>query len=205
MSRSHVIYHRIVGPFGRIFSTTSCLIVWATCLMAQDRAIDVQRSTITIHVGKAGLFSVAGHEHCVEAPISSGVVHESEPQRVEFRVEAAKMQVKADPKIDAKTRAEIQKDMQEKVLESSRFPEILFRSWRVEKQAESRWRVDGALTLHGITKQISASVTRSGEAYTGSATLRQTDFGIEPITAFGGAVKVKNDLEIHFRISTASE
>ena len=64
-------------------------------------------------MGKAGLFSVAGHEHWVEAPISSGIVNESEPGYVEFRVEAAKMQVKPDLNVDAKTQAEIQKDMQE--------------------------------------------------------------------------------------------
>ena len=179
----------------------SWLIVCTTaCLTAQDMPIDIQRSTITIHVGKAGLFSVAGHEHWVEAPISSGIVNESEPWRVEFRVEAAKMQVKPDPKVDAKTQAEIQKDMQEKVLESSRFPEILFRSSRVEKQAEGRWRVDGALTLHGMTKQISIPVTRSGDAYAGRTTLSQTDFGIKPITAGGGIVKVKNELDIEFRV-----
>jgi len=32
---------------------------------AQDIAIDIQRSTITIHVGKAGLLSVAGHDHTI--------------------------------------------------------------------------------------------------------------------------------------------
>ena len=37
--------------------------------MAQERAIDTQRSTITIHVGKAGLLSMAAHEHWVSAPV----------------------------------------------------------------------------------------------------------------------------------------
>ena len=44
---------------------------------AQDTAIDVQRSTITIHVGKAGLLSAAGHDHSISAPISSGTIRES--------------------------------------------------------------------------------------------------------------------------------
>jgi hypothetical protein len=49
------------------------------------------------------------------------------------------------------------------------------------------------------------SVLRSGNAYTGRATLRQTDFGMKPITAAGGTVKVKNELEIEFRVVTQSE
>ena len=32
---------------------------------AQDTVIDTQRSTIAIHVGKAGLFSAAGHDHTI--------------------------------------------------------------------------------------------------------------------------------------------
>jgi hypothetical protein len=66
----------------------------ATLLTAQERAIDAQRSVITVHVGKAGVFSVAGHEHWVEAPISSGLFKESAPANVEFRAQAARMRVK---------------------------------------------------------------------------------------------------------------
>jgi hypothetical protein len=40
----------------------------------QEKAIDTQRSSLTIHVGKAGLLSAAGHEHWVNAPIASGTV-----------------------------------------------------------------------------------------------------------------------------------
>jgi hypothetical protein len=74
---------------------------------AQETPIDTARSTITIHAGKAGLLSSAGHDHWISAPISSGVIRDS---GVEFKVETAKMLVKPDPKVDAKTRATIQKD-----------------------------------------------------------------------------------------------
>jgi len=33
--------------------------------MAQERAIDEQRSTITVHVGKSGLLSAAAHDHTI--------------------------------------------------------------------------------------------------------------------------------------------
>src|SRR5229473_7889181 len=86
-------------------------------LSAQDKTIDVQRSTITIHVGKAGLFSAAGHEHWVSAPTSSGKFNDSTNPRVEFKVATAKMVVKPDPKVDEKTRAQVQKDMEELTLQ----------------------------------------------------------------------------------------
>ncbi len=49
-------------------------IVVAAPLMAQEKAIDTQRSTITIHVGKSGLLSGAAHDHTINAPISSGTI-----------------------------------------------------------------------------------------------------------------------------------
>jgi hypothetical protein len=39
---------------------------------AQPHNIDTQKSTLTIHVGKTGVFSGLGHEHEVRAPIHSG-------------------------------------------------------------------------------------------------------------------------------------
>lgn len=167
-------------------------------LWAQEVPIDVSRSTITIHVGKAGLFSVAGHEHWVNAPIASGSLDETNP-KVNFTVETARMTVKPDPKVDAKTQAQIQKDMEEMTLEPGKYPEITFHSSRIEKSADG-WKVEGSLTLHGVTKTVSVNVTRKGEAYAGHTVLKQTDFGIKPISVGGGAVKVKNEIEIDFEI-----
>ena len=169
-------------------------------LAAQDKNIDVQRSTITIHVAKAGLLSMAGHDHWVNAPISSGVFNDSDAPRVEFKVATAKMTVKPDPKVDSKTQAVIQKDMEEMTLEITKYPEITFRSSRVDKVGDGQWRVEGTLTLHGVSKPVSVSVKRNGEVYTCHTVLKQTDFGIKPISVAGGTIKVKNELEIDFQI-----
>jgi polyisoprenoid-binding protein YceI len=168
-------------------------------LMAQEKPIDTQRSTITIQVGKSGLFSAAAHDHIVDAPISSGTISESGTPRIEFRVETAKMSVRPDAKIDAKDQATIQTHMQEMTLETKRFPEITFRSVRIDKLAEGEWRVDGDLSLHGVTKRISLNVKKTGESYATHAVLKQTDFGIKPLSIGGGAIKVKNELEIDFQ------
>lgn len=179
-------------------SLVATLLVFAVSAKAQDKAIDVQQSTITVHVGKTGIFSIAGHEHTVDAPIEGGALNESEASpRVEFRVAAAKMQLRAEGD-DKKNGAELQQTMQEKVLESAKYPEISFRSSSVEKSGENAWRVKGNLMLHGMTKPIEVSVKKEGSAYTGNATIKQTDFGIQPINV-GGVVKVKNELQIAFR------
>jgi len=167
---------------------------------ADDTKIDVQRSVITIHVGKAGLLSAAGHEHWINAPISSGTIRESPSPHVEFTVETAKMTVKPDPKVDAKDQATIQKDMEEMTLDTRKFPEITFRSSRVDKLADGQWKVEGDLSLHGVTKPVSLTVKRNGDSYTTRIVLKQTDYGIKPIVVGGGVIKVKNEVEIDFQI-----
>ncbi len=166
-------------------------------LAAQDKSIDVQHSTLTIHVRKAGLFSAAGHDHWVNAPIASGAYNDSQ---IEFKVNAASMEVKPDPKVNAKDQAQIQMDMQQMALDSSKYPEIAFRSSRVAKTADGQWKVEGMLTLHGATEPVQVEVRRSGDAYTGRVSIKQTDFGIKPISVGGGLVKVKDELEIEFQI-----
>jgi polyisoprenoid-binding protein YceI len=177
-----------------VFSTT------LSRLVAQDLVIDSERSTVTIRVGRAGLFSAAGHDHWVLAPIASGRLRESAPQHVEFTVETAKMTVKPDPKVDAKTQAQIQNDMEEITLEIRKYPAIAFQSTKIEPAGQGKWRVEGTLSLHGVTRPISLTVERSGEAYTSHTVLKQTDFGIKPVSIGGGVVKVKNEVDIEFQI-----
>ncbi len=165
---------------------------------AQDIPIDPEHSTITIHVGKTGLLSAAGHEHWVNAPIAKGVINTSEP-RVEFTVNTREMTVKPDPKVDAKTQEQIQQDMQDMTLESGKFPRIGFVSQKVERDG-SAWKVEGTLTLHGVSKTVRLNVTKDGNAYVAHTTLKQTDYGIKPVSVGGGMVKVKDQVDIEFRI-----
>jgi polyisoprenoid-binding protein YceI len=174
-------------------------IVAAAPLVAQEKAIDTQRSTITIHVGKSGLLSAAAHDHTITAPISSGTILESGTPHIEFRVETAKMTVQPDPKIDAKDQATIQTHMEEMTLETKTFPQITFRSSHVQK-LDGQWKVDGDLSLHGVTKSISLTVKQAGEPYTTHTVLKQSDFGIKPLSIGGGTIKVKNEVQIDFQI-----
>ncbi len=167
---------------------------------SRERVLDTQRSTIVIHVGKSGLLSGAAHDHTIIAPISSGTVQESAAPHIEFKIETANMTVKPDPKIDAKDQATIQTHMEEMVLETKKYPEIAFRSSRIERIADGQWKVEGDLSLHGVTKPVSLNVKQGGDSWTTHTVLRQTDFGIKPISIGGGMIKVKNEVEIDFQI-----
>lgn len=168
-------------------------------LAAQELAIDTARSSITIHVEKAGLLSAAAHDHWVSARIAAGTIDEAGGW-VAFKVLSAALVVRPDPKVDAKTRDQIQQDMQKMTLESGRFPEIAFRSTHVGAAGAGQFKVDGALTLHGVTKGVNVVVKHAGEAWTGHTAIRQTDFGIKPISIGGGIIRIRDAVDIDFEI-----
>ncbi len=163
------------------------------------REIDIQKSVMTVRVFKSGLFSAFGHEHEISAPIQQGRFSESD-RSVDLTVDARQMRV-VDKDVSDKDRAEIQETMLgAKVLDSSQFPEIRFRSSAVEPAGEGRWMVAGDLTLHGRTNPVKLQVQAKNGHYQGAAQLKQRDFGIEPISVGGGAVKVKDELRVEFDI-----
>jgi polyisoprenoid-binding protein YceI len=168
---------------------------------AQPKPIDVKQSAITIHVGRAGLFSAFGHDHVVRAPIAKGTIDES-PKRpqVEFHVNARELKV-MDPDVKPEERAEIQRDMLgPKVLDSDKYPEIRFRTTSIERGGEGKWKISGELTLRGETRPVRATVTGESGQYRGTAKLKQTEFGIKPVSAAGGTIKTKDELRIEFEL-----
>lgn len=182
--------------FARYSPLLLALALHTSSALSAEHAIDTAHSKLTIHVGKAGLFSAAGHEHTVVAPIEQGTIDEAEPARVRFTVKASALEVQPEP-----DQAEVQKTMQSTVLGSDRYPEIRFESTSVRKVGDNRWTVTGNLTLHGATKTVIAEVQKAADVFTGEAHFRQSDFGIRPVTAAGGTVKVKDELKLSFVIS----
>lgn len=181
----------------RLFLTRLLAFFGSDALFGAQKKIDSDHSFLTIHVGKSGLLSAAGHEHTVVGPIADGTIDDGETARIRFRVKADLLMV-----LPEEHQNEIQHSMQEHVLESFRFPEITFTSDSVEPASKDSWIVSGNLMLHGTVKPIKAAVQRIEGKYVGTATIKQTDFGIQPISAVGGTVKVKNELKIEFAVST---
>jgi polyisoprenoid-binding protein YceI len=177
--------------------------VFISAVSASAQPIDTAKSVLRIHVGKAGLFSAAGHEHWVTAKIEKGELATGDDPHVAFTVDARKMMVEPDEKVSASDQAEIQRTMQTKVLESDKYPEIIFRSTAVKSTGPNAYVVTGELNLHNKSKPVRVDVRNENGAYTGHARIKQTDFGIQPVKVGGGLVKVKDELEIEFTVVPA--
>ena len=88
------------------------------------------------------------------------------------------------------------------------YPEIVFESKSVSasKIYEGTYRVtiEGLLTLHGETgtEKLDANVTVAGGHVraNGELTIRQTEYGIKPVSVAGGSLKIKDELKITFDI-----
>jgi polyisoprenoid-binding protein YceI len=181
-----------------VLGVTGFVIAASMSLLSADRAIDIGRSRLRIHVGKAGLFSAVGHDHWVTAPFAAGSFNDNDLPQVAFTVDARKLTLVEDDKLNPRQQAEVQRTMHVKVLESESYPLISFHSTKIERAGVDRWIVSGELTLHGQSRPILADVRSGDGAYTGHSKIKQTDFGISPVSVAGGVVKVKNELEIEF-------
>ena len=171
-----------------------------TPLSAQSqREIDVAKSVLTVRVYKSGLFSAFAHDHEIRAPFQNGTFNELKPS-VEFQVDSRELKV-LDPDGSENERSQVQHTMLgPKVLDSEQFKEIRFRSTSIEAAGPNKWMVSGDLTLHGQTHPLKLEVEGANGHYRGSAKLKQTEFGISPVTIGGGSIKVKDDVRIEFEI-----
>jgi polyisoprenoid-binding protein YceI len=178
------------------------LVVWAAAASAQQRAIDSEKSVVTVRVYKAGLLSPLGHNHEIAAPIAGGAV-DTTARQIELHMNADAMQVR-DADISDKDRAEIRKTMLgPEVLEAERYPEIVFRSTGAEPAGADSWKVLGDLTVHGQTRPVAVEVRETGGHYVGTSRFKQTAFGIKQVKVAGGAIRVKDEIRIEFDIQLA--
>jgi polyisoprenoid-binding protein YceI len=181
------------------FSFMLLLVMSAAHLaLGQARSIDPGRSSITVLVSRSGLFSFLGDNHTIQAPIASGTLDEVR-QAVQLEIEAAQMKV-LDSNLPAAKRAEVQQRMLgAEVLDVAHYPHIVFRSTSITRNDQTLV-IRGVLDLHGHEEPVEIRAVTAGDGYRGSAMVRQTRFGIQPIKFAGGTVRVKDEVRIEFTI-----
>ncbi len=174
-------------------------------------SIDGSKSTFTVRAFATGLLSAFGHNPTIAIPDFEGQIFFN-PEAVEqstlrLVVHAASLKVTDD--IREKDRAEINRTMQEQVLESDSYPEIIYESSRLtaSRVGEGQYwgTLDGELTLHGVNRKqsVPVRVAISGDELraTGEFSVRQSDYEIRPVSAAAGTVKLKDELKLSFDIS----
>ena len=159
------------------------------------KAVDCQ-----VTVSPEGVASSMGHIVDLQVTTSSFDVGEDDIITAEFDATSLKV-VSEGPKPSDRT--EIEKNAA-KTLEANKYSKITFRSTSVQRDGD-RARIEGDLTLHGVTKPISAQARNDGEHWKAEVTLDQRDFGIKPYSAMLGALKVKPQVQIKISVPEPGE
>jgi len=178
----------------------------------QGYTVMSEGSAVRVHVGKSGMLSFAGHTHEIAARVEGTVVADPADlarSSVSLSFDAKAIEVVASPDEPAKDIPPVQARMAgPDVLDVSQFPSITFRSRSVSGKQVSpglyEIQVTGDVTLHGVSRSLTlpmrVEVAAERLTATGKTVLRQADFGMKPVSAGGGTVKVKNEVEIDYRI-----
>lgn len=176
--------------------------------------VDPGQSLVVIDVHRAGVLARLGHDHVVASHNVRGYVALKEGRSDLYialdQLAVDESTLRAEAKFDTQPSQEAidgtRRNIREKVLESQRFPFALIHITRADVE-RSTLRV--SLTLHGTTREWEIPVQM--ETYpdrivvSGRMAFNQTDFGIVPFSVLGGALQVRDRLNLRFRILARSD
>ncbi len=162
---------------------------------------------LLIKTSRSGLGSLAGHDLTIEvtrwhADVTADSAAAARSS-VQVSIEVGSFEVRegtggVKPLTDG-DREEIKATIREKILRTREYPDITFRSTRVEGTAES-FSIDGDLTINGTARPVTVHGRLAGDVAQGSAAIAQSRWGIRPYTAFFGALKLSDEVAIEFDI-----
>lgn len=172
--------------------------------------VDSRASRFTVQAFATGLLSAVGHNPTIGVRNFNGSVSFSpealQGSELRLNIKANSLSVQDD--ISDKDSREIERIMNEQVLETAKYPEIVYEApmLSIARMGESLYAaaLDGSLTLHGVTRRqpVTARVAVFGTMLraSGDFTLKQTDYDIKPISVVGGAIKLKDELKFSFEM-----
>lgn len=185
---------------------------------AEHYSVDAARSDVRFLVYKAGPLASFAHDHVIAAHDIQGDVYLAQDfaastfslvlpvkgfvvDRPELRaVEGPDFAKQPSPQAVAGT---VEHMLGPEELDAEHFPEVRIQSVNL---TGPDWGPDVTIriTLHGTTRDLTLpiAVERQGDelVVTGAFEVRQTEFGITPYSAAGGAIQVADRMRVRFRI-----
>lgn len=170
-------------------------------------------------VFRAGSLSKLGHNHVVEfADVRGDIFLAGDPGNSLFDINVAPAAAIVDAPglrqrqggdfdstVSDSARAGTRRNMLGKdVLDAAKYPYVRISSSKIEGSFENP-RVTVDLTLRGVTRTMTIPVSMHVDVghlvAEGRFALHQSDFGIQPYSVLGGALKVKDKVEVVFTIA----
>jgi polyisoprenoid-binding protein YceI len=172
--------------------------------------IDTNQSKFMVIASRGGLAWFKGHSHHIavrdfsgEADLSLNVIN---PASLQMTIRADSLEETSD-EFTPEQKQIINKELDEIVLESAKYPEITFKSTDVKGKfvgGAFEAEIGGEMTLHGVTRRVTipATVTVSGDNLraVGKFELNRKKFNVNATNAFHGLVRIKHTLDFTFDI-----
>jgi polyisoprenoid-binding protein YceI len=172
--------------------------------------LDPAQSRLSAHAFSTGMLASMGHNPTFAARDLTGELH-FDPATNEagsFRLSVKSGSLALTDSVSARDREEIEGRMRREVLETAKFPEIVYDSAEIKADTISenwyRFLISGELSLHGVKRRHQADAQlrlSDGQArLSGRCPLTLSAYRIKPVTALGGLIKLKDELAIEFDI-----
>jgi len=102
-----------------------------------------------------------------------------------------------------KDRRDIGKNIDEKVLQTSKHPNLTFESTSVSGSDPS-YTAAGNMTIVGNTRPVNVDIKVNGTQVVATTKISQKDFGIKPFSAMMGAIKLRDDVDFEVTVDLPS-
>ncbi len=178
--------------------------------MTMNYRLAPDRSQFTVHAFATGMLSVFAHSPTFDVQDFRGQVRldDGAPGRTTLDVVVKSSSLVLLDHVRPADRREIEGRMREEVLEVFAYPELHYDAHEVSSSltapGQFRLRINGRLSLHGVTRpqviEAEMRLFEDGLHFMGDFSLGMSEFQIKPVTALGGAIRLKDALKVSFQL-----
>jgi polyisoprenoid-binding protein YceI len=165
---------------------------------SKTHKVGPENGRLTVHTRKGGAAAKTGHDLVIEVTSWEGTLDLGDQTTIMLRADARSMRVREGSggmtSLRDDDKSNIEQTIDNEVLKGT---PIEFRSTACQLSPEGdRMRVTGELELAGRRAPVTFELSLNGGRVSGSATVKQTDFGMKPYSALFGTLKVLDEVQV---------
>jgi polyisoprenoid-binding protein YceI len=155
-----------------------------------------ENASLHVETGRSGAAAKAGHDLIIDVRSWEATLEVGDNSSLQLSADPSSLHVREGKgglqALGEDDKGDIRKTIDKDVLKKKA---ISFRSTSVEPAGEGL-KVSGELEMGGKAKPVSFDLSETDGTLTGSAAVKQTDWGIKPYSALFGALKVNDEVKV---------